>query len=324
MTGLTELTPYYFRVRAENGSGAGGFSAVATVTTVELQWQEQTIDFPAIGAQVATNELELTATASSGLPVSFAVGSGPAAITNGSTLSFTGAGAVSIVAAQAGAAGWHAAPEVTNTFSVAKASAGVGLRGLARIHDGTPKSVGVATDPEGLVVAVTYDGGATVPSAIGQYAVTAQVEEARFDGLAAGTLTIESATNRFESWLADDQAQDPQDPDYASGADVDDDGATTWEEFVADTDPGNPADVLVLTGRYVAAFQAGGGTGEIRFSFPASTGRFYQLEYCMDLTNRVVGTSNLGWGVPGMVVTNRTTGTWYGVIRALLEDPGGP
>ena len=60
-----------------------------------------------------------------------------------------------------------------------------------------------------------------------------------------------------------------------------------------------------------------------QFSFPASPARFYQLEYCTDITNQA-GTlvvSNLGWGVPGMVITNSAPTSWYGVIRALLDDP---
>ena len=64
-----------------------------------------------------------------------------------------------------------------------------------------------------------------------------------------------------------------------------------------------------------------GGTGQIRMAFPASTARYYQLEYCLDLTNHIIGTSNLGWGVPGMVVTGSAPGTWYGVIRSRLAEP---
>jgi hypothetical protein len=39
------------------------------------------------------------------------------------------------------------------------------------------------------------------------------------------------------------------------------------------------------------------------------------------MTNPLVGTTNLGWGVPGMVVTSDAPATWYGVIRALLQEP---
>ena len=127
-------------------------------------------------------------------------------------------------------------------------------------------------------------------------------------------------TNVFEDWVTD-EGEDPLDPDFAPDADVDGDGATTWEEFLADTDPDASNSVLALSGSYFTAGQASNVTGHICFSFPASTGRYYQLEFCTGLTNHLVGMTNLGWGVPGMVVTNDATGTWYGVIRALLQEP---
>ena len=82
--------------------------------------QDQTVDFPAIGDKLATDLVGLTATASSGLPVSFAVAAGPAAISGGTNLSFTGTGTVSIAASQAGDADWHPAPVVVRTFNVTR------------------------------------------------------------------------------------------------------------------------------------------------------------------------------------------------------------
>ena len=79
--------------------------------------QDQTIDFPQIPDQQTTNELVLSATASSGLPVSFRVASGPAVL-NGATLTFTGVGVVTVVASQPGNASWKPAPEVANSFWV--------------------------------------------------------------------------------------------------------------------------------------------------------------------------------------------------------------
>ena len=113
-TGLSAGTTYDYKFYSENYSyySAG---VTASATTPKL---DQTIDFPAIGNQWTTNVVELSATASSGLAVSFAVGSGPGSI-EGASLTFTGAGSVSIVASQAGNATYNAAPAVTNTFDVA-------------------------------------------------------------------------------------------------------------------------------------------------------------------------------------------------------------
>jgi hypothetical protein len=130
-----------------------------------------------------------------------------------------------------------------------------------------------------------------------------------------------AATNAFEEWVAEDQGQDPGSPNFVETADYDGDGATTWEEYLADTDPAASNSVLMLSGNYFIASQVSNVTGQIRFSFPASTGRYYQLEYCTDLTNHIVGTTNLGWGIPGMVVTSSAPATWYGVIRAFLQAP---
>ena len=80
--------------------------------------ENQTITFPNPGTQERTNTVVLSATASSGLPVSFAVASGPASISGGNTLTFSGTGMVSIVASQAGDGNWNPAPNVTNAFNV--------------------------------------------------------------------------------------------------------------------------------------------------------------------------------------------------------------
>ena len=83
--------------------------------------RDQTINFPNPGDQLTTNKVGLSATASSGLPVSFAVTSGPGTIEEGTNLTFTGTGVVMLVASQAGDENWNAAPDVTNTVLVLSA-----------------------------------------------------------------------------------------------------------------------------------------------------------------------------------------------------------
>ncbi|MBI2440846.1 MAG: right-handed parallel beta-helix repeat-containing protein [Lentisphaerae bacterium] len=82
----------------------------------------QTIAFPAIPEQMVTSRVSLAATASSGLPVSFAVVSGPGMISGGNTLSFSAAGMVLVVARQAGDATYNPAPAVTNAVLVKRLS----------------------------------------------------------------------------------------------------------------------------------------------------------------------------------------------------------
>jgi putative hemolysin len=118
-----------------------------------------------------------------------------------------------------------------------------------------------------------------------------------------------AASNEFTQWV-EDQEEDPVDPDFAEGADIDGDGQTTYEEYLADTDPAASNSVLRLEGQSADLTE---------FTFPASPERFYQFVYTADLTS--TQTNDIGWGVPGMVVTSTVPGTWFGTIRVLLDEP---
>jgi hypothetical protein len=193
--GLDDNTTYFFRVRAVSADDCvSANSATASAKTLESIGGPQTIDFPAITDKVTTDVVELSATASSGLVVSFAVFSGPAEIAeDGVTLSFTGAGEVSIVASQAGDEDWDPAEDVTRTFNVTKALATVTLSDLAQAYDGTARAATVTTDPEGLTVSVTYDGEATVPADPGSYEVIATVVDDIYQGSDTDTLVVSVA-----------------------------------------------------------------------------------------------------------------------------------
>ena len=80
----------------------------------------QTITFPFPGAQTYPGSVTLQATASSGLPVTYAVLSGPATV-SGSTLTTTGTGTVTVQANQAGNGTYSAATPVSQKFKVTAA-----------------------------------------------------------------------------------------------------------------------------------------------------------------------------------------------------------
>jgi hypothetical protein len=80
----------------------------------------QTITFPQPTTPVLNGAapVTLTATATSGLPVTYTVVSGPATVTGGSTLTYTGAGTILVAADQAGSANYYPAPTVFDTIVV--------------------------------------------------------------------------------------------------------------------------------------------------------------------------------------------------------------
>jgi endonuclease/exonuclease/phosphatase family metal-dependent hydrolase len=211
--GLTVVLTYNGNAWAP--TNAGSYAVTGTVSDVNyagttngllvVAKASQTIDFPAIGTRTATNVVGLSATATSGLAVTFAVDSGPATISGGTTLSFTGAGMVSIVANQGGNGNWNPAASVTNTFNVTKSIATVTMGSLAQTYDGTPKSVTATTAPEGLAVDFTYDGSATAPTNAGSYAVTGTVNSAMYQGSATGLLVVAKASQTIDFQAIGDQ-----------------------------------------------------------------------------------------------------------------------
>ncbi|MCX6942929.1 MAG: hypothetical protein NTX09_19745, partial [Verrucomicrobia bacterium] len=105
---------------ANNGAGAGPSSISTAALSISLR--TQTITFPPL-ANRATNSgsFNLAATASSSLPVTFTVVSGPALLA-GSLVTCTGAsGPVTIRVSQAGNASYLPAPDVDVTFTATSA-----------------------------------------------------------------------------------------------------------------------------------------------------------------------------------------------------------
>ncbi len=110
-------------VRASRPSGAVGGTTFSAASSVDqsflVQGLAQTISFAAISNHTHGDApFAISATASSGLPVTLVVTSGPATI-SGSTVTLTGGGNVTITASQAGNATYGPAPSVSRTFTVA-------------------------------------------------------------------------------------------------------------------------------------------------------------------------------------------------------------
>ena len=297
----------------------GAYAVVAAI--VEANYQGGATDVFTIAKGTAAVTLTSLAQTYDGTAKSAGATTEPAGLTvnltyDGTAIAPTDAGSFAVTGTVADA---NYAGAATGTLVVAKAAATVSLSGLYYVYDGYPKSATVTTAPAGLAAAVTYNGSAALPINTGSYAVVATLAEANYQGSTSGTLTIAAeGEDPFTQWLQD-QELDPLDSRYEETADNDGDGMTTYEEYVADTEPDSSSSVMKLSGTYVRA-GVSNATGQIRFSFPASTGRFYQLLYKTNLFSPLL-TNNLGWGIPGMVVTNDSFGAWYGDVRVLLTEP---
>jgi len=138
-------------------SGDSNFSASTSgPITVTVSKIVQTITFPALPSSVVygAGPITLTGTASSGLPVSYTVTSGPATV-NGSTLTITGAGMVSVTASQAGDTTHALATSVTQMLTVTKASVTVTANNLSLVAGSTiPTLTGTLA---GLVIGDTFN-----------------------------------------------------------------------------------------------------------------------------------------------------------------------
>jgi len=95
-----------------------------TINPAPAGKSDQTIAFgPLVDKTYGDADFGVSATATSGLPVSFTA-SGNCSIT-GSTVHITGAGSCTITANQSGNASYNAAPDVSQSFTVGKATASV-------------------------------------------------------------------------------------------------------------------------------------------------------------------------------------------------------
>jgi hypothetical protein len=104
-------------------------------TNVTVTKANQAINFAALpDVTYGTPDFGITATASSGLAVDFTA-SGACTI-NGNTVHITGAGACSITASQPGDASYNAAPNVTQSFNIGKASLTVSAGSYSGVYDG--------------------------------------------------------------------------------------------------------------------------------------------------------------------------------------------
>ena len=153
----------------------------------------QTISFPQPTAGSVGEQMTLTATASSGLPVTFSILSGPATLsgTNNATITYTAAGTVVIEAIQSGNGTYSAATPVTQSFSVTSSAQTITFGVL-------PTTAFTSTPP---ALNATASSGLTV-----SYASTTQsvctVTGGKITFVTAGTCTVTASQPGNTSYAA--------------------------------------------------------------------------------------------------------------------------
>lgn len=109
---------YVVTISATDSSGNVSTQTLTVTVTNVVELLPQTITFPAIADQLyPCDDITLTASASSGLSVTYSVVSGPATV-SGNTLTITGTGSVTVQATQAGNSTYTAANPVSRSFAV--------------------------------------------------------------------------------------------------------------------------------------------------------------------------------------------------------------
>ena len=163
-----------------NQAGSAVYAAAPTVTqSFTVNPQAQIVTFASIPTQIANSNLALTATASSGLPVSFTSSTPAICTVSGSTASLLALGTCTIQANQAGdGVIYAAAPMVSQSFMVEYANP------LTGTSFGT---VNIGSASSAIAVPLTFNTAATLGSVL---VLTQGVTGLDFANAGAGTCAV--------------------------------------------------------------------------------------------------------------------------------------
>ncbi len=133
---------------------------------------------------------QLSATASSGLPVDYQIISGPAAL-NGNHLNILGAGEITISVTQKGNDVYESAMEILQTVVVAKASVEITLDNLTQEADGTPRKPEITFAPlRDFQYVLTFDGSTNLPTEAGSYEIVLTIVDDNYQGSVTASFNL--------------------------------------------------------------------------------------------------------------------------------------
>jgi len=134
-------------------AGNATFAPAKYVRTLTVAKGDQTIAFGVIPGKIFGDpDFSVSATASSGLSVSFASGNSAVATLSGNSVHITGAGFTTITASQAGNSLWNPATDVPQSLTVSKADQTITFGPILDKTFGDPDFQLFATTSSGLVI----------------------------------------------------------------------------------------------------------------------------------------------------------------------------
>lgn len=170
VSGLASSTLYNFDVKARNSNNVEtGFGATGSGTTSAAGAQNQTITFGALANKAYGDaSFQLTATASSGLTVTYESSNTNVATISGDVVTIVGVGTTTITASQAGNISWNPAPDVDQDLTVGTKELTVSNAvAQDKTYDGNTTAVINGATLVGIVGmdVVTVSGGGTFATA---------------------------------------------------------------------------------------------------------------------------------------------------------------
>ncbi|RNI29118.1 MBG domain-containing protein [Rufibacter latericius] len=170
------------------------YKTASGTNSILVKKAANTITFTSLGTKTFGDAaFDLTASASSSLPVTYASSNTEVATISGSTVTIKRAGKTTITATQSGDNNYEVATAIPQELIVNKATItpvwAVGT--LSQTYDNTVKTVVAFTTPAGLTL--SYDFGSANPKDAGSYPVTATINDANYQGSVSGSLVIAKA-----------------------------------------------------------------------------------------------------------------------------------